>query len=140
MKIAYFVNSFNAINWGGQATSNGIKHLLKTIYKKAIFVSFTLLAVPFKKIKLIGKLLDIKIYNALMNDDIDALINFLKYYSIDKTYFQGYTHIYFNEEGAIHSKSGHFIFLMALLYLAKQEGKYVAAINQTIDLAKSLIC
>lgn len=137
VKIAYFVNSFNAINWGGQATSNGIKYLIETTYKNAIFVPFTLPTAPFKKIKLIGKLLDVKIYNALMDDDKDALMNFLKYYSIDKTYFQGYTHICFNGEGAIHSRSGHFIFLMALLYLAKQQGKYVAAINQTIDLARS---
>jgi len=137
VKIAYFVNSFNAINWGGQATSNGIKHMIENTYGNVTFVPFTLPAAPLKKIKLIGKLLDIKIYNALMKDDINALVNLLKYYSIDQTYFQDYSHICFNGEGAIHSKSGHFVFLMALLYLAKQQGKYIAAINQTIDLAKS---
>ena len=137
MKIAYFVNSFNAINWGGQATSNGIKHLIDNTYDDIIFVPLVLPVAPFKKIKFIGKLLDIEIYNALMKDDINKLINLLKYYSIDQTYFQDYTHICFNGEGAIHSKSGHFVFLMALLYLAKQQGKYVAAINQTIDLARS---
>lgn len=38
MKIAYFINTFKSINWGGQATSNGIKYLLS---KECLDAKFT---------------------------------------------------------------------------------------------------
>ena len=31
MKIAYFINTFKSINWGGQATSSGIEYMLNHI-------------------------------------------------------------------------------------------------------------
>lgn len=54
--------------------------------------------------------------------------------NISEDFFDKFTHICFNGEGAVHYKSGHLIRFMGLLYLAKFKGKVVASINQTIDL------
>jgi N-acetylglucosaminyldiphosphoundecaprenol N-acetyl-beta-D-mannosaminyltransferase len=137
LKIAYFVNSFGAINWGGQATSNGIQHLIEKFYPNAEFIPLDLPFLPFRKIKIARSLLDKMLYGALMSDDAQKVYKMLRWYKIDENYFVKYTHICFNGEGAIHTKSGHLILLMALLYLAKKKGLIVAAVNQTIDLKKS---
>ena len=55
MRIAYFINTFKSINWGGQATSSGIKYMINETYPEAEFVPFTLPELPFKKIKMADK-------------------------------------------------------------------------------------
>ena len=134
MKIAYFVNSFNAINWGGQATSNGIKYLINKNYPDAKFYPLDMPRLPFQKIKILRKFFEYKLYDAIMSDDTKKVYKYLDYFSIKENFFDGFTHICFNGEGAIHSNSGHFIVLMSLLYIAKKQNLYVASINQTIDL------
>lgn len=137
MKIAYFVNSFNSINWGGQATSNGIKHLIQKNYPNAEFVPLNLPHLPYRKIKLLRLIIEKKLYKALMSENENEILKYLKKFNINENFYDTYTHICFNGEGAIHSKSGHIILLMALLYLAKIKGLYVASVNQTIDLNDS---
>jgi hypothetical protein len=134
MKIAYFVNSFNAINWGGQATSNGIKYMLNIEYPNAEFVPLNLPKFPFNKIKILRKYYEWKLKNAILKDDKDTVIKMLKKMNIKENIFDEFTHICFNGEGAIHTKSGHLIRLMGMLYLAKIKGKIIASINQSIDL------
>lgn len=137
MKIAYFVNSFGAINWGGQATSNGIKYLVEKNYKNADFIPLDMPSLPFKKLKILRFFLVKNLYKSIMNDDIKSIYKHLLKFHIQKDFFKNFTHVCFNGEGAIHAKSGHLVLLMALLYIAKHEGLKVAAINQTVDLKKS---
>lgn len=51
MKIAYFVNSFKSINWGGQATSSGIKKLVEENYPNSTFTPLDLPPFPLNKIR-----------------------------------------------------------------------------------------
>jgi len=134
MRIAYFINTFNSINWGGQATSSGIHYMLEKEYPHAEFVPLKLPDLPFKKIKVLRKFYEKRLINAIMKDDIKQIYSVLEKMRIPLTLFDGFTHVCFNGEGAIHHRSGHMILLMGLLYMAKQQGKYVAAVNQTIDL------
>ena len=139
IKVAYFVNSFNVINWGGQATSNGIKYQVNKFYADAIFKPI-ILPVPgyiFRKIKIFRKFFEIRLYNAMMQGNEQKIHFALKSYFIEEDFFDGFSHICFNGEGAIRSGSGHIVFYLGLLYKAKLEGRYVAAFNQTIDLRES---
>jgi polysaccharide pyruvyl transferase WcaK-like protein len=134
MKIAYFINTFKSINWGGQATSSGIQYMLEQAYPQAQFVPVDLPELPFKKIKIFRKYYESKMVTAIMQDDISALKYILHKMNIPESIFDDFTHICFNGEGAVHYKSGHIRVFMGLLVLAKHKGKYVAAINQTVDL------
>jgi len=134
MKIAYFINTFNSINWGGQATSNAIRYMLSKQYPEAEFVPLDMPQLPFKKMKLFRKYYEHELIGAIMQDRIKDVFYYLKKMNIPSTIFENFTHICFNGEGAIHAKSGHIVVFMGLLYIAKKQGKVVAAINQTIDL------
>jgi len=133
MKIGYFINTFNSTNWGGQATSSGIKYLLSKSYKDAKFYPIDLPELKFKKIKILRKYFELKLTKAIINDNDTKVVYFLSKLNIQDDIFSPYTHICFNGEGAIHYKSGHLVRLMGMLYLAKIQGKIVASINQTID-------
>lgn len=134
MKIAYFINTLTSINWGGQATSNGIKYMLNKEYPDAKFVPLNLPKLPFNKIKILRKYYEWKLQNAILKNDKNKIIKMLKKMNIKEDLFDDFTHVCFNEEGAIHAKSGHLIRLMGMLYLAKMKGKIIASINQSIDL------
>jgi len=134
MKIAYFINTFKSSNWGGQATSTGIKYLLSKEYPDADFIPLDLPDLPFKKIKILRVYYDNALLNALLEDNHHKIIKLLKKMNISEDFFDKFTHICFNGEGAVHYKSGHLIRFMGLLYLAKLKGKIVSSVNQTIDL------
>lgn len=134
MKIAYFINTFKSINWGGQATSNGIKYILNIEYPDAEFVPVDLPDLPFKKIRILRTYYEFKLKNAILKDDKHTVIKMLKKMNIEEDFFDDFTHVCFNGEGAVHYTSGHLIRFMGLLYLAKMKGKFVASVNQTIDL------
>jgi len=135
MRIAYFINTFNSINWGGQATSNAIKYMLGREYPNAEFVALNMPELPFKKIKFFRQYYNQKLIEAILHDEIDDIYKYLSKMNVPPTIFDGYTHICFNGEGAVHARSGHLSIFMGLLYIAKHQGKKVAAVNQTIDLA-----
>jgi glycosyltransferase involved in cell wall biosynthesis/polysaccharide pyruvyl transferase WcaK-like protein len=135
MKIAYFINTFNSINWGGQATSNAIKYMLSQAYPKAEFIPMNMPVLPFKKMKVLRAVYEKKLVEAIMEDDMENVLFYLKKMNIPSTIFSDFTHICFNGEGAVHAKSGHIRLFMGLLYIAKKQKKIVAAVNQTIDLA-----
>ncbi|MCF6172672.1 MAG: polysaccharide pyruvyl transferase family protein [Campylobacteraceae bacterium] len=137
MKIAYFINTFKSTNWGGQATSNGIKYLLSEEYPDADFVPIDLPDLPFKKIKILRIYHDISLLNSLLKNDEKNILRILKKVGIPENFFDDFTHVCFNGEGAIHYKSGHLVRFMGLLYLAKLKNKYVASVNQTIDLGNN---
>jgi len=133
MKIAYFINTFKSTNWGGQATSNGIKYLLSKEYPDADFIPIDLPELPFKKVKILRYYYDNSLLNALLKDDNRKVLHLLKKVGVNENFFDDFTHICFNGEGAVHYKSGHLIRFMGLLYLAKLKNRYVATVNQTID-------
>ena len=134
MKIAYFINTFKSSNWGGQATSTGVKYLLSKEYPDADFIPLDLPDLPFKKIKILRTYYDNALLSALLEDNHQKIIKILKKMNIEEDFFDNFTHICFNGEGAVHYRSGHLIRFMGLLYLAKLKGKIVASVNQTIDL------
>lgn len=134
MRIAYFINTFKSINWGGQATSSGIKYMLAESYPNADFIPLTLPGLPFKKMKILRKYFEFKLVQAILLDDLDQVYHYLEKMNVPKTIFNDFSHICFNGEGAIHYKSGHIRLFMGLLYIAMKQGKIVAAVNQTIDL------
>ncbi len=134
MKIAYFINTFKSINWGGQATSTAIEYMLSKQYPEAEFMPLDMPRLPFKKIKIFRTYYEKKLILAIMQDQVKDVFYYLNKMNIPSTIFENFTHICFNGEGAIHAKSGHIVVFMGLLYIAKKQGKVVAAINQTIDL------
>jgi len=134
MRIAYFVNSFNSINWGGQATSNGIKTLVRKTYPDAEFIPLDLPPAPMNKLRIVRTIWEKKLAKAILNDDREQVIKYLKKLNIDERFFDGFDTVCFNGEGAIHAKSGHLIRLMGMLYEFKQRGAFVSALNQTVDL------
>jgi polysaccharide pyruvyl transferase WcaK-like protein len=134
MKIAYFVNSINSINWGGQATSKGIKKLIEESYPTATFVPLTLPSFTLKKFRIVRTIWENKLSKAILNDDREGVIKYLKKLNIDESFFDGFDTVCFNGEGAIHAKSGHLIRLMGMLYEYKKRGAFVSALNQTVDL------
>jgi len=134
MRIAYFVNSFNAINWGGQATSKGMKTLVEKTYPDAEFIPLELPSAPMKKFRIVRKIWEKRLAKAILEDDREAVIKYLKKLNTDESFFDGFDTVCFNGEGAIHAKSGHLIRFMGMLYEYKQRGAFVAALNQTVDL------
>lgn len=134
MRIAYFVNSFNSINWGGQATSKGIKTLVEKTYPDAEFIPLDLPSAPMKKFRIVRAIWEKKLAKAILADDRQGVIHSLKKLNIDESFFDGFDTVCFNGEGAIHARSGHLMRLMGMLYEYKQRGAFVSALNQTVDL------
>jgi len=139
MKIAYFVNSFNSINWGGQATSFGIKKLVNDNYPDSEFIPVTLPSFPMKKIKIIRSFWEKKLVHAILDDNEEKVLFYLGKLNIQKSFFDEFDTVCFNGEGAIHAKSGHFVRLMGILYMFKKRGAYVSALNQTVDLGNNVL-
>lgn len=137
MRVAYFVNSLKSINWGGQATSAGIKKLVHTTYPNAEFVPLDLPPFPLNKIRIFRKFWEIKLAKAILNDDRVNVVKNLMRLNIDEEIFNGFDTVCFNGEGAIHSKSGHLIRLMGMIYEFKKRGAFVSALNQTVDLGEN---
>lgn len=131
MRIAYFLNSLHSINWGGQATSSGIKLLAEQSYPHAEFVPLKVPTLPKKWIRNIH---EPKLAAALLNDDLPRVESELLKLGIPQSLFDGFDTVCFNGEGKIHTKSGHLIRAMGMLYSFKHKGAFVSALNQTIDL------
>jgi polysaccharide pyruvyl transferase WcaK-like protein len=137
MKIAYFVNSINSINWGGQATSKGIMTLVEKTYPDAEFVPLNLPSAPMKKFRIVRTIWEKKLAKAILADDRQGVIHYLKKLNIDESFFDDFDTVCFNGEGAIHAKSGHLIRLMGMLYEYKKRGAFISALNQTVDLGEN---
>ena len=86
MRIAYFVNSFKSINWGGQATSNGIKTLIEKTYPDATFVPLNLPPFAFNKIRIARIIWEKKLANAILADNREGAIKYLKKLNIDESF------------------------------------------------------
>ncbi len=139
MRIAYFVNSTNSINWGGQATSKGIKTLVEKTYPEATFVPLDLPKFPMNKFRIVRTIWEKKLATAILDDNRQNVIKYLDKLNIDERFFDDYDTVCFNGEGAIHAKSGHLIRLMGMLYEYKQRGAFVSALNQTVDLGDNTL-
>jgi hypothetical protein len=134
MRIAYFVNSFNAINWGGQATSSGLKRLVDLNYPHAEFVPLDIPKLPFRHCAPLRSLFEHQLARAILADDVAGVALNLRRMNIPMTLFNGFDTVCFNGEGAIHARSGHLIRLMGMLWYFKHAGCFVSALNQTVDL------
>jgi polysaccharide pyruvyl transferase WcaK-like protein len=137
MKIGYFVNSINSVNWGGQATSHGIKYLVETTRGDDDFIPIDLPNFPFNKIRVYRKWYEYKLSKAILNDDRENVLKNLEKLNIKRNFFENIDFVCFNGEGAIHSKSGHFIRLMGILYEFNKRKIWVSSINQTVDIYKN---
>ncbi|MDD3774912.1 MAG: polysaccharide pyruvyl transferase family protein [Sulfurovaceae bacterium] len=134
MKIAYFPNTARSINWGGQATSEGIKKLIKETYPDAEFIPLDLPLFPLHKIRIFRIFLEKQLANAILEDDRNKVIKYLKKLNIDDSFFDNIDTVCFNGEGAVHPKSGYLMRFMGMLYEYKKRGAFVAVLNQTVDL------
>lgn len=134
MRIAYFINTFPSINWGGQATSSGIKLLAEKNYPNAEFVPLDIPALPGKWVRGIH---EPKLIRAILNDDITSIEKTLKKLRVPLSIFEGFDTVCFNGEGAIHSRSGYLIRLMGMLYYFKHLGAFVSVLNQSVDLRQN---
>ena len=133
MKIAYYVDSSSAVNWGGQATSAGIRHLVEKTYPDAEFVPVRFRSLPFRNATFLRRLLDIAVWWAVKTGNVPLLVRILHWYGIDRDLYDRFDVVCFNGEGAIHDKSGHVFRLVGSLYAFKKKGVRVYAVNQTVD-------
>jgi len=133
MKIAYYVDSSTAVNWGGQATSAGIRHLVEKTYPDAEFVPVRFRSLPFRHATRLRRILDMAVSWAVRHDNLPMLVRILDWYGIDPDIYERFDVVCFNGEGAIHDKSGHVFRLLGSLYAFKRGGARVYAVNQTVD-------
>lgn len=139
MRIAYFINTLNSINWGGQATSSGIKLLAEKNYPDAEFIPLNVPGLPYKHTPFLRTVYDQKLAQAILNNDLKQVEKYLGKLNIPHDIFDGFDTVCFNGEGAIHSRSGHLIRLMGMLYYFKHKGAFVSALNQTVDLGQNAL-
>jgi len=133
MKIACFLNTSGSINWGCQATFEGVRHLLMQAYPEAEFVPLDLPPLSFRRLRPARRWLERRLGTAILNDNEAAGEKALARLNVSTGLFDACTHICFNGEGAVHYRSGHLMRCMGLLYLLSRD-RPVVAINQTIDL------
>ena len=124
------------INWGSQATSDGMRYMLAKAYPEAEFIQTRLPQLPFKKIKLLRRYYENMLVKAVLSDDMKRVRHYLEKLNMHEDIFAGCSHICFNGEGMIHHLSGHIRVLMGLLYREKKAGRVVSVVNQTVDLGQ----
>jgi hypothetical protein len=133
MRIACFLNTSGSINWGCQATFEGVRYLLQRDYPQAGFVPFDLPPAPRRMFRQLRRFHERKLGNAIISNDAAGVRRWLARLGLAPELLDGFTHICFNGEGAVHFRSGHLLRCMGLLYLLAPDRR-VAAVNQTIDL------
>lgn len=134
MRIAYFIDNSQAVNWGGQATSAGMKHLIRSAYPEAEIVRPAVGPLPWRKLPILRRPLERRLAEAIIGDDAAEIDRGLRAMNVDLDSLAGIDTVCFNGEGAIHPGSGHLYRLMGLLHHFRRRGAYVAALNQTVDL------
>jgi polysaccharide pyruvyl transferase WcaK-like protein len=133
MKVAYFIDTSSSVNWGGQATSAGMRHLVQTSYPDADFTPVRIRKLPFKNATFLRRILDHLILWAVKKNHLRLLKALLSSYGIDANLYSQFDVVCFNGEGAIHDNSGHVFRLLGALYAFKKSGARVYALNQTVD-------
>jgi len=134
MKVAYFVDNSDAVNWGGQVTSAGMRYLVETTYPQAQFCPLKFGSLPFRNATFLRSLLDAAVFWAIARRHHKLLIWLLDWYGVNPALYKQHDVVCFNGEGIIHEKSGHFFRSLGSLYAFKASGARVYALNQTIDL------
>jgi len=134
MKVAYYVDNSDAVNWGGQVTSAGMRYLVEKTYPQAQFCSLKFRSLPFRNATFLRSLLDVAVFWAITRRQHKLLIWLLDWYGVDPSIYKQHDVVCFNGEGIIHEKSGHFFRSLGSLYAFKASGARVYALNQTIDL------
>lgn len=134
MRIAYYIDNSNAVNWGGQAMFAGISQLVKTSYPDAEFVPLKFRKLPLRSLPFLRSIPDLILYQCVKRGWPDLLKAILHWYGIPKDLYEKFDVVCFNGEGAIHEKSGHFFRLVCSLHAFKMSGKRVYSLYQTIDL------
>lgn len=134
MRVAYFIDNSRAVNWGGQVTSAGMKHLIRTSYPEAEIVPPAMGPLPWGRLKPVLNALNRRLGRAILDGDDAAVDRWLGRLNVDLEALAGIDTVCFNGEGAIHPKSGHLYRLMGLLDHFRRRGAFVAALNQTVNL------
>jgi hypothetical protein len=137
MKITLLNDTSDSVNWGCQATSHNIKRIIGTHFHDAQFQSVTNPKLPTKFFKPLRKYFNQSLMN-LLADDIsnkDEIYRQLSRLNFPDLGSPLPDKIYLNGEGMLHRKSGHLPRLLGTLIHYKNQGVWVGAINQTVDLA-----
>lgn len=134
MRIIYYVDSSDAVNWGGQATSAGIRHLVTRCYPGATFTPVKFGELPFKNATFLRWIPNLLIYWFAKTGNLPRLKRVLHWYGVDPGLYEQYDVVCFNGEGAIHDRSGHYFRLLGSLLAFKMSGKRVYSLNQTVDI------
>lgn len=133
MKIAYYLDTSTGVNWGGQATSAGIRHLVETCYPQAKFVPVRFRVLPFRHSTFLRRFLNLAVWWAISHDKLTLLVRLLDWYGVDRDIYECFDVVCFNGEGAIHERSGHLFRLLGSLHAFKRKGARVYIVNQTVD-------
>jgi len=133
MKIAYYLDTSTSVNWGGQATSAGIRHLVETCYPQAEFVPVRFRVLPFRHATFLRRFLNLAVLWAISHEKLALLVRLLDLYGVDRDIYERFDVVCFNGEGAIHERSGHLFRLLGSLYAFKRKGVRVYIVNQTVD-------
>ncbi|PAW60813.1 MAG: hypothetical protein B9S37_07635 [Verrucomicrobiia bacterium Tous-C3TDCM] len=133
VKIFYYLNTSKSINWGSQATSAGIRHLVDVSYPDAEFAPIDFAPLPLRWFPYLRIIPDLLLIYCIKNNVKKGLERLLQWYGIKPEIYSQCDAVLFNGEGSIHNKSGHFFRLIASLYAFKLNGKIVISMNQTVD-------
>ena len=136
MRITLLNDTSDSVNWGCQATSYGIKDIIKSHFQDAQFNTVTNPKLPVRLLKpyrtyLNRTLLKLLSKNNANKQKLHRQLRGLKFPEIPMPLPD---RIYLNGEGMLHAKSGHLPRLLGTLMHYKNYGVWVGAINQTIDL------
>lgn len=136
MKITLLNDTSDSVNWGCQATSYGIKDIIKSHFQDAKFDTVTNPKLPVRSFKpyrtyLNRALLKLLSENTANKQKLHRQLKGLNFPQLPKPLPD---RIYLNGEGMLHAKSGHLPRLLGTLMHYKNHGVWVGAINQTIDL------
>lgn len=135
MKVAMFIDNSDAVNWGGQATAAGLKRMIQLAHPEAEVSMPAIGPLPWGKIKPVMRWRNRRLGRTILEGNLAELDAFLGRMAIDLGSFDSFDRVCFNGEGLMHSRSGHLYRFMGMLRHAIERGTYVAAVNQTIDIA-----
>ena len=136
MRITLLNDTSDSVNWGCQATSYGLKDIIKSHFQDAQFNTVTNPKLPMRLFKpyrtyFNGALLKLLSENTASKQRLHRQLKGLNFPEIHEPLPD---RIYLNGEGMLHAKSGHLPRLLGTLMHYKNHGVWVGAINQTIDL------
>lgn len=136
MKVQLLNDSSAGLNWGGKATTAGLKQTFRARWPKAEMSSVAKPPLPFRKLKCLRRFAEQELARVLKSPDtsprqLERALKRLKFQLPDGSVPD---RVFLNGEGAIRAKSGHVTRLLGILRLFQEHGAWVAAVNHSIEL------